>query len=631
MQSFFFHMIRVVLLFSFFFLFSFGGFSQSDLHSSDKGALKKYSKARKKYSKNDYSDALVFVDDAIRKDSTFFESYILKYRIGKKLNDTLLQISSLSDLVRLSPSFAPNSLFVLADYYFSKADYEKAVGYYREFLRYCSSSNRRIVSAKRAIRNCEFAINEMNNPRDVVVSGVSAVNSEFNDYWPSINAYTNEILFTRLGGAGSSGDENVMGFSVSDSTFFDVPVNTSYNEGTPSMTADGRFMFFSSNHPNGFGSHDIYVIERRDGVWGRPINVGEPVNTMNWESQASISADGKTLYFASTRPGGKGGSDIYMSHLVRWSSRGFPVFSDPVNISVNTGEDDMAPCIFADNSTLFFSTVGLPGMGGMDIFESKVVDGAFLKPVNLGFPVNGNKDELGFSLSQDGESVLFCSDRRGSRDVYTYKLSERFKQNAVVNRLGAVVDSLGTGVSCRLCVVGDSSVFKLDLDSDGEFSLFLSCGEDYTVYFIADGYNMCSEDIVLRDSVGACSLYGDVVLSKVFVGDKSVLKSVHFDFDSFVLKESSYGQLGVLVEFLKCNSLLNIEIGGHTDDIGSDSYNMELSVNRAKTIYDYLITKGISKDRLYYKGYGNSVPLDSNVFEEGRIVNRRTEIKIVSK
>lgn len=623
--------MKTICIFIFVLLFSLFSLSQSELHSKNRTALNKYKKAQAKYENKSIDEALILLNEAIRRDSTFFDAFILKYRIGTLKNDTLLQVDALSTLVRLSPSFAPNSLFILADYYFSLSNYKKALELYSDFLKYCSVDNNRIPIAKKRIVNCSFAIDAINASMDVNISSMSIINSKYNDYWPFINIYTKEIFLTRINGVEGSHDENILGYNISDSLFFDVPVNTFFNEGTPSITADGKFLYFSSNHPNGLGSHDIYVIRRDENGWGEPINLGEPINTMNWESQTSISADGKTLYFASNRPGGKGGSDIYRANLLRWTTDGFPVFSTPVNLSINTSDEEMAPHIYADNKTLFYSSNGLPGMGGMDIYKTVLRNGSFSIPENLGFPINSNKEELGISLSQNGGIVLFCSDREGDRDVYSFKLHDDLKEPAIINWRGRLLDSLGNSIKARVCIMNSKDSLLTEFSYLDEFSLFLPCGEIYSLTAVAKDYGFYSEEINLRDSTKASISHKNIVLKESFVGDRAILKNVNFDFDSYNLKANSFSQLDILVSYLEINSEFFVEIGGHTDSVGSKEYNYNLSLRRAKVIFDYLISKGIPKSRLIYKGYGDTVPVSRNVINDAGESNRRTEIKIISK
>jgi outer membrane protein OmpA-like peptidoglycan-associated protein/tetratricopeptide (TPR) repeat protein len=603
------------------------GLSQKTYHSKDKKAVSKYEKALSKFYAGKFEAALSLSSESLNIDANILQAYILKFRIYKRFKDTLGQIESLSRLHSKSSSFAPNSFFFLADLYFSRYEYEKALASYKNFLEFSEPDHIKRKEASMLINDCFFALQSLKSPQDVVITSLASINSKYRDYWPFINVYSNEIFFTRLEGNERNADENIMTYNIRDSIFSDLPFNSRFNEGTSSVTADGKYLFFSSNSPRGLGSQDIYVVERTKKGWRKPINVGYPVNSEAWDSQTAISADGKTLYFASTREGGKGGSDIYRSTLIRWDKRGRPIFSLPENLSINTSEDDMAPFIYADNRTLFFSTKGLPGMGAFDIFKTLMEGADFSEPVNLGYPINSNKNDLGFSLSQTGDFVLFGSERGGDMDVYTYKLPVGMRQKAVVNRSAFVMDEHGNPIKAMFNINGKSEI----LEPGEKISLFLNCGQNYNLYVMADAYNMYYEEINLQDSSRASSINKDIVLKKTALGDMSVLKNVIFDFDSYTLKESSFIQLSLLLDFLMSNPSVGIELAGHTDSVGGDDYNMSLSINRAKCIYDYLVKNGVSKHRLQYKGYGNTIPLVSNGSENGRSINRRTEFRIVSK
>lgn len=590
---------------------------------------RKYKKAVAAFRDRDYNSSLKYIHQAQTRDPEFKDLYILKYRIYKVEKDTLNQISCLNTLIEISPTFSPNSFYLLAELYFSLSRYGDALNSYQNFIKYVNSDNRKYDDAVWAIRNCLFALESIDSSNGFDVASVVAVNTKYNDYWPYVNVFSHELYFTRMNE--SCMDEDIMVSSMNDSTSVSLPFNTPFNEGTSSVTADGRYHFFSSNNLNSNGSHDIFFVERTADGWGEPINLGEPVNSAYWESQTSISADGKMLFFASNRPGGNGGSDLYVSKLLKWTDRGMPVFSVPVNLNINTADDDMAPYIYADSKTLYFSTKGRPGMGGFDIFKSTIVGNVFSDPVNLAYPINSNKDELGFTLSEDGSLAYFCSERNGDMDIFSCKLKQDFKHESIVNRFGYVTDDGGSAVCASLIITNNLDDSIVETRVDGLVSLFLKAGLNYLISVMSPGCMMYYEELCLQDSVKSCRINKDIVLRKICVGDKIKLNSVSFDFDSSVLKKSSYKELLLWVEYLKVNKTVCVEIGGHTDSIGNSTYNMELSIRRAKVIYDFIIINGISKDRLVYKGYGDSLPVLSNESKFDYSNDRRTEMKILLK
>lgn len=620
-------MKKLLMCLCFLFLSSGVIFSQKSIHTKSHYAIKKYKRALSMYKKDRYDAAYRLLNIAIDKDSDFLEAYILSYRIAKVKKDTLKQIANLSAVLSRSKTFAPNAFFILGDLYFSKYEYARAQKCYENFLSNTKFTNVKRDDAVSLINDCSFAKEALLHSYDVEIKYFKAINSKYKDYWPFINVYSNEILFTRLSDDDARSDENLMIYNVRDSLFVDLPFNSCFNEGSSSITADGKCLFFSSDFNGGYGSQDIYVSIRDNMGWHNPKNLGNIINTEAWESQVSVSADGKYLYFASNRKGGRGGSDIYRSKILRWSNDGIPEFSKPENLSINTKKDEMSPCIYPNNKILFFSSKGFPGMGGFDVYKSILNEGVFSEPKNMGFPINSNVDELGFSFSQNGDVILFSSERNGGMDLYTCELPKKLKENAIINRVGYVVDENGDILNSRICVDGKF----ISNCKDELMSIFLSCKQNHSLNVISEGYNVYSEELNLKDSTRACSIYGDVILSKIKIGEKTVLKNVEYDFDSYSLKKSSYLQLSLLYDFLNLNKLVKIEIAGHTDNIGSDKYNLLLSINRAKSIYNYLVEKGISKDRLIFKGYGNSFPIVSNAPKKAQCINRRTEIKIISK
>ncbi|MGE5425237.1 MAG: OmpA family protein, partial [Syntrophothermus sp.] len=415
------------------------------------------------------------------------------------------------------------------------------------------------------------------------------------------------------------------------------PINTSGNEGAIFISPDGTYLFFAAcNREDGFGSCDIYGARKEGDHWSIPQNLGPVVNTPSWDSQPSFSSDGKTLYFASKRPGGKGSSDIWKTELQPDGS-----WTPPVNLgdSINTNLEEMAPFIHPDDQTLYFSSKGHQGLGGMDLFYSrKDVNGNWGKPKNLGYPINSYSDEITLVVKPSGDIAYISSDKlggKGKQDIYSFPLYQEAQPHQATYFKGVVFDKKTKerlqAVFELIDIASGKTVTKSVSDPmTGEFLLSLPTGRDYALNVSKPDYLFYSDNFSLSGYNSQAKPYiRDIPLQRIQVGEKVVLRNIFFDTDKFTLKTESVIELDKLVTLLKANPALKIEISGHTDNQGGAGYNLTLSKNRAKAVYDYLISKGINTERLTYQGYGMTQPVDVNTTEEGRANNRRTEFKVM--
>ncbi len=369
---------------------------------------------------------------------------------------------------------------------------------------------------------------------------------------------------------------------------------------------------------------------------GEPENLGEVVNSPQWDSQPSFSSDGKTLYFASNRPGGKGASDIWKTILQADGQ-----WTPPVNLgdSINTREEEMAPFIHPDDQTLYFSSRGHPGMGGLDLFYSrKDVNGGWRKPVNLGYPINTCADEITLVVNARGNMAYISSDKlggKGRQDIYKFPLYREAQPMLTTYFKGIVYDEETRAkleARFELVDLGNSKMVA-ESRSDritGEFLLALPTERNYALNVSRDGYLFYSDNFSLTGyNPQDKPLIKNIPLKPIRIGEAVILKNIFFDTDKFILKDESLVELQKLLALLQKNHGLKIEISGHTDNIGSEAHNLELSGNRAIAVYQYLLQHGISAGRLSHAGYGFSQPIDVNTTEQGRANNRRTEFKVI--
>jgi outer membrane protein OmpA-like peptidoglycan-associated protein len=395
-------------------------------------------------------------------------------------------------------------------------------------------------------------------------------------------------------------------------------------------------MFFTAcQKADSYGGCDIYFAKKTGNRWSEAINIGEPVNSRYWESQPSISSDGRTLYFVSNRPGGKGGMDIWKSYI---NDHGR--FSKPENLgdSINTRGTESGPFIHPDNQTLYFASDAWLGMGGLDLYVSrKGVTNQWKRPDNLGYPINTHKDEEFLIVNAKGNLAYFSSNREGSRgkDIYNFELYDEAQPFQVTYVKGKVFDAVTNEKLKAKFELIDLETSKLVMEAfshnkTGEFLVCLPVNKNYALNVSKTGYLFYSENFSLKNPENPSETFlMDIPLQPIREGAIVVLKNIFYETDKYDLKPESKAELSKLISFLNKNPKVNIEISGHTDNIGEDDYNIKLSRNRALSVYNYLTENEISNTRLSYEGYGENSPVASNETEKGRAQNRRTEFKIV--
>lgn len=592
--------------------------------STNKKANQLYGQAREVCREKDYEKALSLLDKASGLDNTFAELYFLRADIYKKLGDDDRETEAMQEgLARDSVKYTSYYYF-LGDKYIGRGDYALALGCYDRYLKW---DKKRIyaLQAGQQRENCLFALNALETgKRRPVELYLEAENSV---YWPSWDMTGQTILYTAL----NAGVENIWMRREGGDVLLNL--NSWHNEGTQSLTADGRMMYFTGcNRPDSRGSCDIYVAYRlSDTSWSDPVNLGFPVNTNAWEAQPSVSTDGTRLFFASNRGGGKGKSDIWYSVLLQTGEDGKQIWSEPRNLKINTPGDEMAPFLYYDNKTLFFASNGYPGMGGIDIYKVPL-DGAGV-PENIGVTVNTYKNEMGFAVDASGKYGYFSSDMDGRKRIYRYQLEGTLICDEMAYVQISVQDERGLPLSPDNLVV-------VNLAADDTLAFYdkayasprmLSCVPANSMLLISAikaGYMYYSDTLQIGQADYQHPLHKEIVLSPVRSGESLVLKGVFFDLDAHSLKPESGVELDRLVAFLKLNPEVEIEISGHTDDTGTDEHNNRLSEDRAFEVYKYLFLHRIGKERMSYRGYGKSQPIAPNDSESGRAKNRRTEIRI---
>lgn len=608
-------------------------------------------KAKQCMQANDFAKAMTYLNQAQQKDPNYSDIYIMK---GDIYNFNLRSDSAMrcyQRAIELIGEPDPMLYYIAGNEGAKCGAYEYALNTLQLFLQKGLQYSDVHPDAQKTIANCKFAIEEMKNPKRFELQNLGPnINSDWDEYLAAITADDGEIVFTVKR---PRDQQTVCAFCLNEEDLYasrkdaggewlsrealGSPVKSGYNEGAQCLSPDGKYLLYTMCDADfGMGSCDLYWAKRIGDRWSRPRNFGAPVNTNAWESQPTMAADGMTVYFASSRSGGFGGMDIWKTTMTAEGE-----FSIPENLgpAINTPGDDAAPFIHSDGRTLYFASNGRVGMGGYDLYYATLQpDGSWSEPRNMGYPINSPADEINIFINASGTMAYISSDKDGGYgglDLYSFVLDDALRPNPVTYIKGYVRDAFtGDPLAARLEMVDlNTKQLLASTTSDAQTGSYLACvhtGSNVLLNVSHPDYPFYSENFQVEKSYDELSPYmKDILLQPTDVGTVVTLKNVFFDFDRTELKPESFVELDKLVEYLRKNAGLRIEIGGHTDDQGTDEYNDRLSENRAKSVYDYLVGKGIPADRLQYKGYGKRMPVAGNDTEEGRAANRRTEFKII--
>ncbi len=371
--------------------------------------------------------------------------------------------------------------------------------------------------------------------------------------------------------------------------------------------------------------------------WNKIKNLGKNVNSpKNWESQPSISSDGKVLYFVSDRSGGYGGYDIYKTLKGANGEWSVPINMGP---TINTAGNEKSPFIHTDSQTLYFASDGWQGLGGFDIFFIKLgTENKWKEPKNIGYPINSIYDDAGFFVSTDGRFGYFASNQIkgvGGWDIFYFDLYEGARPEKVGFIKGELKDEkTNEPITARIELknIKTKQITEIPVDTlTGKYVAVFPFKNDYILTIKKDDYAYESKYISTKDETFLQPAKVDIQIKSIEVGASYQLKDINFATNSYVLVEESKNIIDGFIEFLKEHPKVTIEIQGYTDDIGNDKDNLILSENRANSVYQYLIEKGIMTSRLSFKGYGETKPVVPNINDENRAKNRRTVFVIKTK
>lgn len=417
------------------------------------------------------------------------------------------------------------------------------------------------------------------------------------------------------------------------------PFNMGYNEGGASVTIDNNLLYFTKciRDDDGYNNCDIYYVYRReDGSWSHIYTFSDSISRVDsWESQPTVSSDGNTIIFASDRIGGYGKMDLYEIN------RKNGVWGYPRNLGsiINSNEYEKSPYLHPDGKTLFFSSTNFPSLGGFDIFYSRKDSlGVWGVPVNIGYPINSVADDISLFVSTDGDKAYFSSNNLngvGGWDIYSFSLYDGARPNRVLFVKGSFLDEYGQivkGVNLEVKNISTKEVTVVRPENGSYvFSVSLSDLDDVLITASKKGFAFNSSYIYADSNLFRSPGTLDFKMQALSEGKSFKIDNVYFENNSYKINTVAREVLVEFAKYLEVNKSLIIEINGFTDNIGEKEYNQLLSENRARVVRDLILEQGISLSRVSYNGFGESFPVSSNDTEGGRSKNRRTEFRIISR
>ncbi|WP_243651281.1 OmpA family protein [Hymenobacter gummosus] len=608
-----------------------------------------WEKAQQQEKDREFGKAIETLSQLNQKFPSLGEPFLLKGKLHKAMGEMRPAYEAYRQGVEKMP-FDPgrmNDYFTLGELALGFGEYQPALEAYQKFLKVAPKGQRYIPRAQQQVLNCEFALKAMQSPVGKAPERLGAPLNTFRfQYFPAVTADNRFLVYTARK-TGES-DEDIVVSRIDKEGAFGEPqlissaINSQFNEGAGTISGDGKTLVFAScDRPGAVGNCDLYISRRTGNSWSKPRNLGRNVNSVAWDSQPTLSADGRTLYFTSDRRGGQGLEDIYVTTL---QADGTWSLARNLGAPVNTAGKDMAPFIHASGTTLYYVSDGMVGMGGLDVYRSILEKDKWAAPSNLGYPLNTFENEASLFISSDNRRG-FCSRTRPAEaavperdrpvELFSFEVPAAIRsQEQSTYTQGRVFDAV-----TKKPLQADVQLYDLKTDElvqgvlsdpeSGEYTVVLNEGHQYGMYAVADKYLMRSLNFDYSDKRSFDPLTLDIYLEPVRAGRAIVLNNLFFDSKQYALKPTSRTELNRLIKFMSQYPDVQVEISGHTDDVGTDDDNMVLSKNRAKSVYDYLTQHGVKAERLRFRGYGETKPLVANDSDEHRQQNRRIEFRIL--
>ena len=618
--------------------------------TKSKKAIQSYEQSTNFFIRRQYGPALELLEYALKKDSDFAEAQLRVGKIYYALSNEDQAKIHLQKAVKEKyddPRFTDAHL-LLANLYFGDGEYQEAQQLIQHLLKIPRLPKVIKDDAQNLLANIEYTQREINHPlpyRPEPVAG--AVNRLPLQYFPVLTVDQQTMIFTGRRGTTPQYDEDIYVSEKNQEGTWMAPtslsenINTPRNEGTCTVSADGRTLIFTAcEDRSGLGSCDLYITRKTGDRWSRPENLGRNINSRAWESQPSLSADGRTLYFVSDRAGGSGRRDIYVT---RRQEDGSWAPAQNLGTGINTPRDEVSPFIHVNGQTLYFASNGRPGFGGFDLYVTEQAQQQWSEPKNLGYPINTYHDQASLFITADGRDGYYSNEEARDNnairsEIYRFQLPEQIRvkyrssyvkgtvYNAVTKEpLKADIELIDLNEQQKISQVQSDSV-------TGRYLMVLTEGAHYALYVNKEQFlfkSLTFDYAAQANKEVPQPVTLDVYLEPVEKGRETVLNNIFFDTDKYEIKERSEPELQKVITFLKENPDIRIAINGHTDNVGTSSYNQTLSTNRAKAVYEYLVKAGVAADRLAFRGYGQEKPIADNNTETGKQKNRRIAFEIL--
>ena len=537
--------------------------------------------------------------------------------------------------IDICPDNFPKAYYFLGEIAYNRKDYVNADIYLKKCIEleigdpYYSDA---ILLYSKAIVLAEI----INNPVKFNPNIVTGISTEFDEYLPIISPDQELSFFTRR--LEKKSKQSITSIIVEEFTWskkenktfevgsaLDYPFNMESNEGGASITIDNKILYYTkcSLTQGGYKNCDIYYVFNQDGSWSETQNFSKNISKIDsWESQPTVSSDGRTIIFASDREGGYGKIDLYETTFKNGQ------WSNPENLGdkINSNENEKSPYLHTDGKTLFFASQNFPTLGGYDIFYSrKDSSGNWQQPKNIGYPINSVADEISLFVSTDGNSAYFASNDlngEGGWDIYSFDLHKEARPERVLFFKGDLLDEYGqvlNDVELEIKNIKTKEIITIKVDA-GTYvsSLTLDEKDDVLITVKKEGFAFNSTYISANDTVFKSPSSLDISMQSLDEGKSFAIEDIYFDNNSYELKDIAKEVLVEFAKYLEINNSLVIEINGFTDNIGDASDNQILSENRSKAVRDLILLQGISESRLSYKGFGEFFPKSNNNTEKGR-------------
>jgi len=611
--------------------------------SLSKADEKKFAEAVEKRKTGESDKALKILDKLLEKDSENIDFLTEKGVIYVQENNDTLAIESFRKAWDIDPMDSYRLTYTLANLYKKTDNYDEALSMLKHLKTFNKIRPGQLVLADKLRSEIYFTQDAKAHPQEIELERLSAnINTNFSEYLPAFSADGQTLIYTTR-------DNRQEDFYIShyDGENFSpgtplLELNTTSNEGAHCLSPDGEYLFFTACHmPGSQGGCDLYITTKQDSQWIKPINMGPTVNSRNWDAQPSLSPDGNRLYFASERKGGKGKSDIWYTDFKdgKWSQ--------PVNAgdAINTEGNEASPYIHLDGQTLYFRSDGHVGMGDYDLFLSRWDKNDWGEAQNLGYPINSAGSEGALSVSTDGKFAYYASDADNDNlDIFRFELPEDLKPQKVTYFKAQVFDAESKDPMKAVVevydIVADEKYMSDMTNSKGYLLASVPERSQYSIYVSAPGYMFYSDNIVWQDTTSVNSpqelkIYLQKIEKPVVATNNKketapvILKNIFFETGSDQLLSSSDFEIMKLKKILEEAAEAKIRITGYTDNVGSDADNQTLSLNRATSVKNALIEKGINASRIMVQGLGEANPIDTNDTEEGRKKNRRVEFALI--